>query len=90
MKDVHVWEKAGEKIITSKENPPNGLYRDDLGETRNFEDLDNDQMKITPGVIHDPEWNDHGSLFIYDFENKLWKEFDYVYRSFTNEWRLEQ
>ena len=44
LKDVQVWEKVGAKTIKNKENPPNGLYHDKSGETRNFIDLDDDQM----------------------------------------------
>ena len=45
---------------------------------------------MTPGVIHDPEWQDHGSLFAYDWNEKIWIEFDYSLKEITDRWRLKK
>ena len=39
---------------------------------------------LTPGILHIP----NSSLFVYDYQNKLWKELNYSNLQLT-EWKLD-
>ena len=84
LKDELIWDKVGEKSFHKRDYPPEGMYKSNHDEIRNFDDED----EITPGVIHDPKCHDHGALFVYDWDMKIWKEFDYSEKKITDEWRL--